>query len=352
MEFFDRDQIQQRLLDWYANHGRKHLPWKQPLTPYRVWVAEVMLQQTQVATVLPYYERFIQRFASVEDLAAAALDDVLQLWAGLGYYSRARNLHRTAQIIISDHGGQFPDELTLLRKLPGIGEYTAGAIVSFAFQRQASIVDGNVKRVISRLHALPDWPGQSQTHRLIWDIATHYTPKQQCHLYNQAIMDLGSLVCTPNQPDCSQCPWQIFCIAHQRQQTDCFPVKKPTVAKPTQERYFLLLKNPQQQILLEKRPPTGIWGGLWSLPECSLTQNISHWCKQYYGLSIHQQSPLPTFKHSFSHYHLMIHPIALDVSQTINVIRDGGQTCWYDQAQAITQGIPKPVKYLLEQYQS
>jgi A/G-specific adenine glycosylase len=351
MQFFDRQTIQRQLLHWYERHGRQDLPWQQEPTPYRVWVSEIMLQQTQVATVIPYYQRFTQRFPTIEKLATASLDEVLQLWAGLGYYSRGRNLHRTAQIILTEFNGQFPNDLSLLRQLPGIGEYTAGAIMSFAFRQPAAIVDGNVKRVISRLHTLPDWPGHPTTHRLIWEIASHYTPAADCHLYNQAIMDLGATVCTRKRPDCDNCPWQTHCQAYRQRQTDRFPVAKPAKEKPTQERYFLLLQDDRQNILLHRRPPTGIWGGLWSLPECALHENIGDWCEQQYGLFVKQQQALPKFKHSFSHYHLLIHPLALQVHDMTTAIREQTDVQWCTNQHALTQGIPSPVKQLLEQYQ-
>src|SRR5690606_6541720 len=208
------DDFAQRVLVWFDQHGRKHLPWQQGITPYRVWLSEIMLQQTQVATVIPYFERFIARFPDVQSLAAAPIDDVLHLWTGLGYYARARNLHRCAQTIVRDYGGEFPASVAALSELPGIGRSTAGALASIAHQQRAAILDGNVKRVLARHHAIDGWPGTTQTLSQLWQFAEQHTPDKRSDHYTQAMMDLGATVCTRSKPACDHCPVADSCIAY------------------------------------------------------------------------------------------------------------------------------------------
>lgn len=297
-------KIQKVILEWFDKNGRKNLPWQKARTPYRVWVSEIMLQQTQVTTVIPYFERFIKKFPDVKSLANAPEDEVLELWAGLGYYARARNLHKTAKIIQQEYKGTFPNDLLLLQELPGIGRSTAGAIFSLGMNQPAAILDGNVKRVFTRLHAIDGYPNASKTLKQLWQIAEDYLPNERAADYTQAMMDLGALLCTPTQPNCKSCPVQKYCLAHAQDKTTDYPTPKPTKSLPVRSSHFLILVNNQQEILLEKRPPAGIWGGLWSLPECgsnlsspheakrdaefsSISKNVlKTWCRKNYACEI------------------------------------------------------------------
>lgn len=255
--------FQQNVLAWFDQQGRKDLPWQQNITPYRVWLSEIMLQQTQVVTVIPYFQAFITKFPDVESLAQAPVDEVLQLWSGLGYYARARNLHKAARIICEQ--GRFPDTLDGLMALPGIGQSTAGAILSIAFNKSHPILDGNVKRVLARFKAIPGWTGNSQTNKQLWEISANLTPEIRVAEYTQAMMDLGATVCTRSKPACEKCPLTTACMAFLTQTAANFPTPKKAKALPVKQLVFLLLHN-TQQVLLEKRPPTGIWGDYGAYP--------------------------------------------------------------------------------------
>ena len=254
--------IQHKIVEWYQQHGRKTLPWQQDLSPYRIWLSEIMLQQTQVNTVIPYFHRFIKKFPTLAELAQASLDEVLYLWSGLGYYARARHLHRTAQIILDQHQGQFPQSLKSLQALPGIGRSTAGAILSFAFDQAVTILDGNVKRVFARLHAIVDDLKKTDVLKLLWQLVQYYLPNEQAAQYNQGLMDLGALVCTPRTPQCQICPLQNNCLAYQQNQLECIPYVRAKNKLPVYKTSLVIFINQQKQIMLERRPPTGIWGGL------------------------------------------------------------------------------------------
>ncbi|MEM1081816.1 MAG: A/G-specific adenine glycosylase, partial [Pseudomonadota bacterium] len=257
----------ERLLAWWDVHGRRDLPWQQQRTPYRVWVSEIMLQQTRVETATAYYQRFMQRLPRLEHLANAELDDVLSLWSGLGYYARARNLHKTAIIVRDQYQGEFPDDLEQLEALPGIGRSTAAAIRAQAFGRRAAILDGNVKRVMARHAAIDGWPGQSRVAKQLWAESELRTPEQRPADYTQAIMDLGATLCSRSSPDCTQCPVQQDCKAHLQQRQHELPAPKPRKTVPLKTQVFDLLRNHNGHILMQRRPPSGIWGGLWCLPE-------------------------------------------------------------------------------------
>ena len=339
----------QQLLHWFDDHGRYHLPWQQSRNGYRVWVSEIMLQQTQVATVIPYFERFMQRFPSVEALAQAEQDDVLSLWTGLGYYSRARNLHASAISICEQHQGQMPSDLGSLIALKGIGRSTAGAIMSQAFDQPGIILDGNVKRLLTRLHGIEGWPGLSHIEKQLWQLATELTPTQRNADYSQAIMDLGATVCKPKQPLCVTCPMQSTCQALANDTVAQIPTPKPKKVLPQKTVSVLLLKNPQGQIQLQQRPAKGIWGGLWSLPEYAhLTALHAHLALS--GLPINTQA-LPTIKHVFSHYKLSIEPHLLQLKQQPTKVAENDQNRWYDAAQLHTIGLATPIKKLLENNQ-
>ncbi|MDD2864098.1 MAG: A/G-specific adenine glycosylase [Methylococcales bacterium] len=327
------------LLTWFDTHGRKNLPWQQDKSPYRVWLSEIMLQQTQVATVIPYFLAFTKRFSTVEELAAAPLDDVLQRWAGLGYYARARNLHKAAKMIVER--GKFPDTLPDLLELSGIGKSTAGAILSIAFQKSQPILDGNVKRVLTRFYAISGWTGSREIETKLWQLSEEITPIERCDDYTQAIMDLGATLCTRSNPRCFDCPMSTACEAFLTKTVSHYPEKKPTKKLPTKQTIFLVIKNQQQQIWLEQRPLKGIWGGLWSLPEVETIEDAQHWCNER-GVTIEHQQLLLSQRHTFSHYHLDYTPLCLDVVAVEN-------DHFHSHEQWQNRGLPAPIQTLLTQ---
>ena len=334
------------VLGWFDLHGRKHLPWQKRITPYRVWVSEIMLQQTQVATVIPYFERFMTRFPKVGDLAAAPVDEVLHLWTGLGYYARARNLHKCAQTVVSQHGGRFPKSVEGLSELPGIGRSTAGAIVSIARQERATILDGNVKRVLARYHAVAGWPGKTQVHNALWEIAERHTPDARCHHYTQAMMDLGATVCTRSKPACEQCPLVAHCQAYAQGNPQDYPGKKPRKVLPVKTVQLLMLRNPAGDILLQKRPSQGIWGGLWSFPELALEASAEEHCEDHYA-SVKAAKAWTPYRHTFSHYHLDITPVLVELTREPAKVSESTQR-WVDLQSPGKLGLAAPVKKLLE----
>jgi A/G-specific adenine glycosylase len=341
-------QFSQLLLAWYDQHGRDELPWRKKISPYRVWLSEIMLQQTQVKTVLPYFQTFIQHFPNITTLANAKEDEVLQLWSGLGYYSRARNLHKTAKIIATVYKGRFPKELSELEKLPGIGHSTAGAILAIAYKKPAAILDGNVKRVLTRFHALMGWPGENSISKKLWAIAEKYTPTQRVDDYTQAIMDLGATICTRSQPKCCLCPMEHYCAAHAEKKETNYPTPKPSKVLPTRTICMLMILQPDQQsVLLEKRPPIGIWGSLWSLPECEIDVDLQHWCRQNYGIEVTLVESWPEIKHSFSHFHLIITPVKLAIKKWQSRVMASKPTNWHNLKEENTGGIAAPIKRLL-----
>lgn len=341
------ERFQQQLLAWFDQHGRKDLPWQQDISPYRVWVSEIMLQQTQVASVIGYYLRFMTRFPNVQALAAADLDDVLHYWAGLGYYARARNLHKTAQIIAAANG-EFPQDIDALTALPGIGRSTAGAILSIACGQSQPILDGNVKRVLTRFHAVPGWPGDSKVAARLWEISSLYTPTQRSGDYTQAMMDLGATLCTRSKPRCSDCPLADACQALKSDTVKDFPQAKPRKTLPVKQLYFLMLRDRQQRILLEKRPPTGIWGGLWSLPEFENETQLQEWALRR-NLHLQIALTLPGQRHTFSHYHLDYMPIVAHTDNPNNYVMEANSAVWYKPADIHSLGLPTPIRRLLHQ---
>ena len=340
------EQFATAVLDWYDRHGRKHLPWQQGITPYRVWVSEIMLQQTQVSTVLGYFDRFMAALPSVEALAAAEEDEVLHLWTGLGYYSRARNLHRTAKIVAEQYGGAFPQDVEKLTELPGIGRSTAGAIASLSMGLRAPILDGNVKRVLARYVAQDDYPGEPKVARQLWEVAERLTPQQRVNHYTQAMMDLGATLCTRSKPSCLLCPLKSGCRAHLLGRETDFPVPKPRKTLPRKRTLMPLLANHEGAILLYRRPSSGLWGGLWSLPELDDLSALTLLAERH-ALTLQEHRELPGLTHTFSHFQLAIEPWLIKVDSTVDSVAEA-DWLWYNLATPPRLGLAAPVKTLLK----
>ena len=345
------DIFRARVLDWYHQFGRKDLPWQQNVNPYRVWISEIMLQQTQVTTVIPYFERFMARFPTVQALADSPLDDVLQHWSGLGYYARARNLHKAACVVDEVFAGEFPRNLDTLTTLPGIGRSTAGAIASISMGIAAPILDGNVKRVLARLHAIEGWPGDKKVADRLWQIAEGYsTPgknRADTREYTQAMMDLGATLCTRSKPACTVCPLVDGCQAAAQGNPTAYPHSKPKKDKPVKATWMLLLQH-KGELLLYRRPDQGIWGGLWSFPEFESEHAVQQQLALQ-GLKPRQQASLEPFRHTFSHYHLDIHPIHTTLGRKPASVMEGLDQVWYNEDQIEQLGLAAPVKKLIQQ---
>jgi len=336
-----------RVLAWFDDHGRHGLPWQNPATSYRVWVSEVMLQQTQVSTVIPYFERFMARFPDIASLAAAPVDEVLHLWSGLGYYARARNLHRAAQQLVTEHGGDFPDDIEAVQALPGIGRSTAAAILSLARGQAHAILDGNVKRVLARYHGVAGWPGRTAVERELWGHSQAHVPIRRPAAFNQAMMDLGSMVCLRRQPLCSICPVAAGCVAHHQGNPEAYPARKPAPAKPVRRTRMLLVVN-EGAVLLVQRPPTGVWGGLWCPPECAPDAEVAAHCRDELGLQVTDIQPWSTLRHTFSHFHLDIEPVqARVIGGGAGAVMEGDEAIWYNIAAPQAKGLAAPVARLL-----
>lgn len=341
-------KLAQAVLSWWDKHGRKDLPWQQNPTPYRVWVSEIMLQQTQVSSVMRYFDEFMQRFPTVEALAKADQDAVLAQWTGLGYYSRARNLHKAAREITTRFNGELPSDLLQLQSLPGIGRSTAGAIASLAHNQRAAILDGNVKRVLARVHAVEGAPAKASTLNALWSLAEQHTPEQRFGHYTQAMMDLGATLCTRSKPQCLICPLADRCIASHQGNPTAYPQKAARKDIPSKAVHMLIAQAPDGTILLQKRPPSGVWASLWSLPEFDDHAALCNWLAQrHIGLSadlIAQE----TFRHTFSHFHLDITPVLAKLNTTGTVMDDNRQV-WYKGGPP-PGGFAAPVKRLLNNH--
>ena len=332
-----------RVLLWFDDHGRKDLPWQQDINPYRVWVSEIMLQQTQVQTVIPYYERFMQSFPDIASLANANTDAVLQHWSGLGYYARARNLHRAAQNIRDVHGGVFPNAFDDVIALPGIGRSTAGAILAIATGNRHAILDGNVKRVLARHAAVEGWPGKTDVADRLWLLAEDNTPAKRIADYTQAIMDLGATVCTRSKPNCAACPVAADCQARQTDTVSQYPGRKPKKIKPLRQTTMVMAMS-DGAVFLERRPPAGIWGSLWSFPE---VDNVDEWCRAALGQQADHTEQHELLRHSFSHFDLDIQPIVVRVAGASRKVADSADTIWYLLDDEPPGGIAAPVQQLL-----
>lgn len=333
------------VLTWYDRHGRKDLPWQRNMTPYRVWVSEIMLQQTQVATVIPYFERFMQALPDVRALAAAEPDEVLHLWTGLGYYTRARNLHKAAQRVVDEFDGEFPRDLEQLIGLPGIGRSTAGAIASLSMGLRAPILDGNVKRVLARYHAVEGWPGEKVVHDRLWVIAERHTPHQRVNHYTQAMMDLGATLCTRSKPSCLVCPLQVGCEARMLGRPTQYPGAKPRKQIPVRQCIMPLVMNPAGEVWLQRRPDSGLWGGLWCPPQLDEPHQLEELVRRQ-GWQAEEPQWLEPLRHAFSHFHLDIQPLLVRVTAGDGVA-EAGQV-WYNLRQPGRLGLAAPVKKLLQ----
>ena len=306
-----------------------------------------MLQQTQVATVIPYFERFVVRFPTVADLAAARRDDVLAHWAGLGYYARARHMHEAAGILVAKYDGELPDSSTELMALPGIGRSTAGAILALAYGRRQAILDGNVKRVLARYHAVAGWPGQASIHRALWALAEKHTPRERVAQYTQAIMDLGATVCTRSSPSCETCPINRGCAARLAGVQEELPTRKPRAKRRQRRVSVLLVRDAEQRLLLERRPETGIWGGLFSLPELPEDDDVHRWCDRRLGTGVLSHEPLAPIEHAFTHFDLRLEPVVLQLQGVPRRVMDGGEWLWYKPTHELDVGVAAPIATLL-----
>jgi len=337
----------ERLLAWFDIEGRKDLPWQRSKDPYPTWVSEIMLQQTQVQTVIPYFEKFMTSFPDVTTLADADRDDVLHHWSGLGYYARARNLHKAAIVVRDEHNGRFPSTIDGLMKLPGIGRSTAGAILSLWLGQRQPILDGNVKRVLARHNAVDGWPGKASVSKRLWQLADDCTPDERVAEYTQAIMDLGATLCTRSRPACGRCPVHTDCAARLADTVSNYPGRKKKKDKPLKNT-TMLLASEGRYVLLERRPETGIWGGLWSLPELG-EYSPEEWCSENFAGRATVAERWPVLRHSFSHYDLDIQPIVVRVESPLSKVADGDSTTWYCMDEAPPGGLAAPVRKLLEQ---
>ncbi|VVD98037.1 A/G-specific adenine glycosylase [Pandoraea capi] len=356
------DTFAERLIAWQAEHGRHDLPWQNTRDAYRIWLSEIMLQQTQVATVIPYYGRFLERFPDVAALAGAPQDDVMALWSGLGYYSRARNLHRCAQVVVAEHGGRFPSDPQTLATLPGIGRSTAAAIAAFAYDAHAAILDGNVKRVLARVFGIEGFPGTPKVEREMWALAESLLPASGLPAYTQGMMDLGATLCGRGKPRCGECPFDGDCVAHSTGRERTLPTAKPKKAQP--ERYVdVLVIRAGERVLFERRPDSGIWGGLWSLPELTpptdardaddalLRQRLTgHAAALGAKLGpVQSVMPLHGLTHVFTHFKLHLRPwlVTLSVSST-PTLADDANRAWLDGAGLAAAGLPSPIRKIAD----
>lgn len=343
--------VSHALLEWHAREGRHDLPWQHDRTPYRVWVSEIMLQQTQVAAVIPYYERFMQRFPDVRALADAPIDDVLHIWAGLGYYARARNLHRAAVRIRDDFAGKFPTQFAEVAGLPGIGRSTAGAILALSRGKRFPILDGNVKRVLSRFFGVSGDLAERANLERLWQLAENCTPHHHVEIYTQAIMDLGATVCVRRKPLCDYCPLAERCYARYTSRQHEFPAPRRARDRRTRHVFMLLAMNMEGQVLLERRPESGIWGGLWCLPEFETEPDARLYAEQRLRQERLEFEPLGVVEHTFTHFDLVVAPLLARCTGPAGVM-EGSETVWYNPREPATIGLPAPIKTLLERFVS
>ncbi len=344
-------QFAQHLLSWFANHGRHNLPWQSSPSSYRVWVSEVMLQQTQVSTVMPFYERFMARFPDVRSLAAGSLDEVLHLWTGLGYYARARNLHACARIVVAKYDGSFPEQIEAMIELPGIGRSTAGAILALAYGQRHPILDGNVKRVMARVFGISGNPGSSAVNAALWAKSDECTPSFEVAAYTQAIMDLGATVCLRTRPRCGSCPMAEGCVAAQECRQAELPGRKQKRVRPSRQATLLIAQsgsNTSVAVLVERRPESGLWGGLWSPPQFNCENDALVWCRRELDAVRGSSQKLPSIEHAFTHFDLTLNPVRIHCERGAQV-REGEDRLWYPLHMPPRIGLPQPIRRLFEQ---
>jgi A/G-specific adenine glycosylase len=332
------------LVSWQRVHGRHDLPWQASRDAYRIWLSEIMLQQTQVEVVIPYYERVLTRFPDVRSLARASQDEVLRQWSGLGYYARARNLHAAARRVVHQLGGRFPADVESLAALPGIGRSTAAAIAVFAFGRRAAILDGNVKRVLARCFGIEGHPGERPVEQRLWALAERLLPQRSIRSYTQALMDLGATVCTRTAPRCDCCPAERRCVARREGRTGELPAPRPRKLQPERRSTWLVLLH-GGRVLLERRPAIGLWGGLWVFPELRGAR-VRHFCRQALGCEISQARRLEAVEHGFSHFRLRAQPLLCTVSGVAPGVAAPGRK-WMVLARAAEAAVPTPVRELI-----
>jgi A/G-specific adenine glycosylase len=344
------EQFTQALVAWFEIHGRHNLPWQVNPTPYRVWVSEVMLQQTQVSTVIPYYERFMARFPDVQSLAAAPMDEVLHLWTGLGYYARARNLRACAQALVDKHGGEFPEGLEAVEALPGIGRSTAGAILALSRGQRQPILDGNVKRVLARVFGIAGDPGSSAVLAQLWAQSEACTPAANVAAYTQAIMDLGATVCSRANPACTVCPMSVGCVAAQEGRQEELPGAKQKRLRGSREATLLIAETGSQgavAVWVERRPAAGLWGGLWSPPQFESEFAALDWCRREIGEPESRTQDLKPIHHAFTHFDLLLNPIRVRCRPHAGV-HEGEDRLWYALDAPPRVGLPQPILKLFE----
>ncbi|MFO1303167.1 MAG: A/G-specific adenine glycosylase [Burkholderiales bacterium] len=338
-----------RLSAWQRLHGRSGLPWQDTRDPYRIWLSEIMLQQTQVSAVLAYYTRFLERFPDVASLARAPIDDVLALWSGLGYYRRAHHLHAAARAIADEHGGAFPRDATTLATLPGIGRSTAAAIAAFAYGERNPILDGNVKRVLARHRGIEGWPGAPKVEAALWRVAESLVPDDQTEdgieAYTQGMMDLGATVCLRSRPRCDVCPVHEDCVARIEHRIDELPAPRPAKELPHREVRLLVIER-EGALLFEKRPASGIWGGLWSMPECAIEEDVSIVVRSRFGAQVEVRETMPPVEHGFTHYTLTMHPVRCEASSWPASVGEA-QVAWLAPDDALQAGLPAPIRKLV-----
>ena len=334
------------VVGWQRRFGRHHLPWQNTTDPYRIWLSEIMLQQTQVAAVVPYFERFLERFPALGDLAQASEDDVLAMWSGLGYYARGRNLHRAAKQIAAEYGGTYPERFDDILALPGVGRSTAGAVAVFAFGQRFAILDGNVKRVLTRCFGIEGYPGTAEVAARLWQLAESLLPSTDIKAYTQGLMDLGSEVCTRSRPRCSECPLSSRCLARSLGQIDRLPTPRPRRKRPQRETVMMVLQC-DESILMEKRAAQGIWGGLWSFPETGSMGDVPGECLTRFGLEAQTVIALSPIEHGFTHYSLTITPALCRVGKRVSSVQEAGGS-WFALEEAGNHAIPVPVRKLLD----
>ncbi len=339
-----------KLAAWQRRHGRHDLPWQKTRDPYRIWVSEIMLQQTQVGAVIGYFERFMLRFPDLSTLAGAEEDEVLRLWSGLGYYARARNLLKAARVMAEKHGGRFPSTASEIATLPGIGRSTAAAIAAFAFGERCAILDGNVKRVLARCFGIEGFPGSARVEARMWALAEELLPagqrKGEIEVYTQGLMDLGATICTRSKPACATCPVSEGCVARETGRTAELPFPRPRKEYPTRQARWLVLRH-EGKVLLERRPPAGIWGGLWAFPE-SAGANLEGDCLTRFGCTLSGHRELPSFAHGFTHFRLEITALVCEVDQLGPQVESAGRI-WLDAGAAMEAAVPTPVRNLLRE---